>query len=531
MDQHKLSDARRELSSYMKRQHTDPVSAAELARRTAISKAFKRRLADPVFAARHRAASTKAMKRLNANPEIRAKLVAKNREAMKRLFADPVFRAKLSAVHADPQFKAKARENMKRLNARAKACRLRLRGAALELFGVHLDQFLQHLVEQNHQESTVKRYSSCIVSLAEIMNAGGIALDDLGEAQAVELVARTSWTQTRKIYSTSIVRCFIRFLAERGVGQPVPPPTAKAIARAELRQDYETYLRRQRGLSERSIPNLWRVADSFLEFRFGEETGDLSRITPADIVGFLQQMTTRKAPLRCKNLCSHLRNLFRYLFRAGKTAANLSLAVPKVAQRYGTRLPRHLTAEQVNTLVRAVRTDSIEAVRRNYAMVLLLARLGLRASEVVTMQLDDIDWRSGEVIVRGKGKRHDRVPLPTDVGEALADYIRSDRKTESRTLFVTTRPPHRPFKDAQVLNLILKSAFSRTGLKPPVPYVGSHILRHSLATNLLQCGAPLDEIGDMLRHRSRRSTMLYAKLDIDGLRSVTQSWPVAGGVK
>jgi integrase len=164
-------------------------------------------------------------------------------------------------------------------------------------------------------------------------------------------------------------------------------------------------------------------------------------------------------------------------------------------------------------------------------MVLLIARLGLRAPEVVAMQLGDIDWRAGEVIVRGKGDRHDRVPLPPDVGEALADYIKLNRKTTLRVLFVTERAPHRPFKDGQVLNLILRAAFARTGLKPPAPYVGSHILRHSLATNLVQRGASLEEIGDMLRHRSRASTMIYAKLDIDGLRSIAQPWPVAGGAK
>jgi integrase/recombinase XerD len=308
------------------------------------------------------------------------------------------------------------------------------------------------------------------------------------------------------------------------------PPTAKEIARAELKRDYESYLRRQRGLSERTIFKSWHSANRFLEFRFGKEAGGLSRITSTDIVGFLQLLTTRSPPLREKNLSSHLRNFFRYLFQAGRTTANLALGIPRVAQRYGTRLPRHLTTEQVDILLRAVRTDTAGG-RRNYAMVLLLARLELRATEVVAMQLDDIDWRSGEVVVRGKGSRHDRVPLPPDVGEALADYIKSDRKTKSRALFVTERPPHRPFKDSQVLNLILKGAFARTGLKPPAPYVGSHILRHSLATNLVQRGASLEEIGDMLRHRCQASTMHYARLDIDGLRSVSQPWPVAAGAK
>ena len=163
--------------------------------------------------------------------------------------------------------------------------------------------------------------------------------------------------------------------------------------------------------------------------------------------------------------------------------------------------------------------------------MLLLARLGLRAQEVIALQLEDLDWRAGELMVRGKGQRHDRVPLPKDVGEALADYIRLDRVTTSRALFVTDRAPHRPFKDGQMVNAVLKDAFAKTGLKPPVPYVGSHVLRHSLAVNLVQRGASLDEIGDLLRHRSRVSTMIYAKLDVAGLRSIAQPWPVSGGAQ
>ena len=162
-------------------------------------------------------------------------------------------------------------------------------------------------------------------------------------------------------------------------------------------------------------------------------------------------------------------------------------------------------------------------------MVLLLARLGLRAPEVIAIQIDDIDWRAGELLVRGKGQRQDRLPLPPDVGEALAEYIRRDRVTTARALFVRDRAPRQPFVDGQVLNWILKAAFMKTGLKPPTKYLGSHILRHSLATSLVQRRASLAEIGDLLRHRSRASTMIYAKLDRDGLRSIAPSWPVTGG--
>jgi integrase/recombinase XerD len=159
----------------------------------------------------------------------------------------------------------------------------------------------------------------------------------------------------------------------------------------------------------------------------------------------------------------------------------------------------------------------------------LLSELGLRAPEVIAIQLDDIDWRAGTILIRGKGKLHDRMPLPDDVGKAIVDYIRNGRRGPSRTLFVSNKVPNRPFVNAQILNTVLRDAFARIGLKPPQKYVGSHLLRHSLATDMLRKGASLDEIGDVLRHRSRMSTTIYAKHDVEGLRSIARAWPVQGG--
>ena len=401
----------------------------------------------------------------------------------------------------------------------------------LNQFGDYAAGFLQSLADQGHTAGTIGQYRCFINALADTMRGKGIPIEELDEALAVGLAAETGWRSGRSTYAAFIARRFVRFLNERGAGKPPPPSTAREIARAELKSEYETYLRSQRGLSERTIFHCWRYADRFLDFRFGDEVGDLSQIGPADIAAFLQHLTDRKQPFRDKTAPTHLRNFFRYLFKAGKNPANLALGVPSVRQQYGARLPRHLSPEQVEVLLEAVRSGPYGG-RRNYAMVLLMARLGLRAPEVIAMRIDDIDWRTGEIMVRGKGDRHDRVPLPPDVGEALADYIRHDRgKVASRTLFVRGRAPHHPFKGGQVINNILRDAFARTGLKPPAPYVGSHVLRHSLAVNLVQRGASLEEIGDMLRHRSRGSTMIYARLDIDGLRSIARPWPVAGGVQ
>jgi integrase/recombinase XerD len=399
---------------------------------------------------------------------------------------------------------------------------------AFSVFDEHLVAFVDEMVALEHAESTVKLYLSCINDIAKAMDATGIAACDLDETRAIQLVAGMEWIQSRQTYARFMLKRFVRFLSERGVTRECPALSPKEAARLELRGAYEDYLRRQRGLSERTIIDSWRFAEQFLDFRFSNEDDDPGKISAGDIAGFLQMRVIKRAP-RDKTVPSHLRNFFRYLFKAGKTTTNLANAVPRVAQRFGTRLPRHLSLKQVDTILEAVRTTEPSGLR-NYAMVLLMARLALRPPEVVAMQIDDIDWRSGEILVRGKGDRHDRLPLLPEVGKALADYIKLERVTTSRSLFVISRPPHRPFKDAQVLNEILGKAYSKTGLKPPAPYVGAQILRHSLATILVQNGASLEEISDTLRHRSRATTMIYARLDIEGLRSVAQPWPTEGGV-
>ncbi|MFZ0429731.1 MAG: site-specific integrase [Acidobacteriota bacterium] len=390
-------------------------------------------------------------------------------------------------------------------------------------------RFRSHLESRHYSRSTILQYVGCIRALGELMGERDLRLEDLDEDWAVDLiVAWTGPASAKKEYRPFIVKSFMRFVTGSGTGTPSLSPGESE--RERLRRDYEKHLRRQRGLSERTIQSCWRVADQFLQFHFGDTVGDLSGIKLTDIARFIQHVTAEGRSPRSKTLSSHLRSFFRYLFQSRKTPGNLALGIPSVAQRYAARVPRHLSPEQVEELVSAVREDN-PIGRRNYAMVLLLARLGLRPVEVVAMRIDDIDWRAGEIIVRGKGQLHDRVPLPQDVGEALVEYIRRDRVATSRALFVTRRAPHNPFRDAQILNTVLKDAFRKTGLKPPTRYVGSHILRHSLATTLLQRGASLTEISDMLRHRSRASTLIYAKLDVEGLRSIALPWPVPGGAR
>lgn len=394
----------------------------------------------------------------------------------------------------------------------------------------YLDSFAQSFAAANYTAGTIRTYRHVVRKLGRLMDKAGIAPAALTPDLADQLARTAVPGPASRICLHNLARRFAEHLIEIGVAQPVPLTEAQ-IARAALLADYEAYLVKQRGLSPSTIYSTLRFADRFLDHRFGSAMFDLSRLRAADAVGFVQHLMAGKRPYRDKTVTTHLRTFFQYLFGRGATATNLALSVPKAAQRWAARLPRHLSPEGVEAVLASVRGNPRHGAR-DYAMLLLMARLGLRAHEVIAIRLDDIDWRAGELLVRGKGKLHDRLPITTEVGDALSRYLREERGPAGcRTMFVTHRAPHRPFKGGQIVNAILKEALAATGQKPVTPYVGSHLLRHSLATRLVNVGASLAEVGDVLRHRCRSSTMVYARLDIDGLRSIAQPWPVAGGAQ
>jgi integrase/recombinase XerD len=393
----------------------------------------------------------------------------------------------------------------------------------------HRRRFLQGLSDQGYARETLRSYDRAIGYFCAAVEKRGLGDDDL-EAKRIVRLRSAVLDGIRPSVRTNTRFCLDRFighLVEAGAAQ-LPEPRPKALTRLErLRAEYEAYLRDQRGLSDSTIYACLRFMDRFMTFRFGATLGNLDGITLHDVVDFLRKIIGGDKPYRDKTPPSHLRNLFRFLFWSGKTKRDLANAIPRVAQPPQSHLPRHLKPEAVEQLIDAVWSGD-PVGRRNYAMMLLIARLGLRAPEAVAVQLDDIDWRAGTILIRGKGKRHDRMPLPDDVGEAIVDYVRNGRRGLSRTLFVSSKVPYRPFVNAQILNTVLRDAFAQTGLKPPQKYVGSHLLRHSLAIDMLRKGASLDEIGDVLRHRSRMSTTIYAKHDVEGLRSIARAWPVQG---
>ena len=399
--------------------------------------------------------------------------------------------------------------------------------AAADWLQPHRLRFLKSLADQGYAAATVRTYDAatkllCREVLRRQIREGQLVDGRLLSARAAALAAMHQNKHDNKRFC---LERFIEALVEAGAAvRPEPKKKKKAPTPLDrLQTEYESYLCDQRGLTDATIYHCVSFLKRFMAFRFGDTLSNLDDITPHDVVDFLRKLRGGTAP-RDKTGPSHLRNLFRFLFWSGKTKRDLAASIPRVRQPAMSTLPRYLKPDEVDKLLDAT-WAATPVGRRNYAMLMVLARLGLRAPEAIAIQLDDIDWRAGTILIRVKGKRHDRMPLPDDVGKAIVDYIKNGRRGPSRTLFVSHTPPFRPFVDAQILNTALKQAFKETGLKSPQKYVGSHLLRHSLATDMLRKGASLDEIGDVLRHRSRMSTTIYARHDVDGLRSIARAWP------
>ncbi len=280
---------------------------------------------------------------------------------------------------------------------------------------------------QGYAAFTIQEYRTIAGRFCDGIEKRGLGIGDLDAATTERLrhSVLSGVTGSTRSYAKFCARRFIEHLIEAGAASRAPAQRKKSTPLERLRAEYENYLRKQRGLAESTIYHCTRFLERFLTFRFGDKLGDLNAITPDYIVAFICHLKAGSHPRRQKALPSHLRSLFKFLFWSGKTKRDLAQSLPHVATA-SDNLPRYLKLEDIQRLIESVRTgDAIG--RRNYAMLLLMARLGLRAPEVIAIQLGDIDWRAGEILIRGKGKLHDRMPLPADVGEAIVDYIRNGR--------------------------------------------------------------------------------------------------------
>jgi integrase/recombinase XerD len=292
-------------------------------------------------------------------------------------------------------------------------------------------------------------------------------------------------------------------------------------------QAYEHHLREARGLARATIVNYIPFAGSFLKDRFGDGPVALSHLGARDVVGFIQRQALRLHPKRAKLLTSALRSFLQYVRYRGKTKLDLAAAVPVVPNWSMSSIPRAIGANQVRQLLASIDRRTATG-RRDYAILLLLARLGLRASEVAFLELDDIDWNAGQLSVRGKSGLRSDLPLPTDVGKAIAAYLRRGRpQCTSRCVFLRAKAPLRGFRGPSGIGSMVRHRLQRAGIDAPTH--GAHQFRHGLATELLRQGASLGEIGELLGHHSPETTKIYTKVDLDALRTLAVPWP--GGAR
>jgi site-specific recombinase XerD len=313
----------------------------------------------------------------------------------------------------------------------------------------------------------------------------------------------------------------IEHLRQSGV-IPAPTPEVDESELGLVERSYANYLTLERRLSQASLVNYLPLVRRFLEERFGSHPIFLREIDHTDISHFVLRHVNSLSRGRAKLMVTALRSFFRFLHLRGEISTDLAAVVPTVANWRFATVPKWIPPEQVERLLKSC-DQSTTTGQRNYAILLLLARLGLRSGEIVNLTLDDINWEAGEIRVGGKSCRQDRLPLPKDVGEALASYLRHGRpRCSTRRVFVRLRAPLRGFVGSSAIYSMVRRAFDRAGIHPAQK--GPHILRHSLATNMLRKGASLAEIGEILRHRDLSTTQIYAKVDLAALRRIAQPW-------
>jgi site-specific recombinase XerD len=384
------------------------------------------------------------------------------------------------------------------------------------------DGFAAELAGRGYTPGSAQHQVGLLAHLSRWLDSRGLGAADLTAARVEEfLAARRADGYTRELSGRGIAP-LLGYL--RGLGVvPASPQSAACPASELLVQDYRRYLMRERGLAESTVGAYLGTARLFLCHREARPGGlGLEHLTAGQVTGFVVQQCGRRRVAAAKVLVTGLRSLLRFLFLAGYTSRELAAAVPAPDGFAGGGLPRGLGEEAVAALLGSCDRDTAVG-RRDFAILTLLARLGLRAGEAAALTLDDLDWHRGEITVRGKGGRTGRLPLPADVGEAMADYLQHGRpRVACRAVFLRVRAPMGGLGRDSVGDVVAH-ACERAGL----PRVGPHRLRHSAATAMLRGGASLAEVGQVLRQVQAATTAIYAKADRAALRALARPWPGA----
>lgn len=385
----------------------------------------------------------------------------------------------------------------------------------------YLDAYAASVAEQGYARHSIRRQIVTIADFSWWLRRKHIELRDL-DGRVVDRFLRLRRRQQRLGRGDpKTLQRMLTLLCEKGAVKC--PPTVPQTARSKVVTEFQCYLSQDLGRSPSTLKNYIPFVDQFLLERFHNRSPNFTSLRAPDVTRFVMRHAHQLSPLRAGLMVTALRSFFRYLRHRGAIATDLAGCVPTVPIWSLSTLPRFLPTAAVEQLLK--RCDRKTAVgRRNHAILLLLARLGVRAGEVMGLSLDDIDWNAGLITIHGKGGKSAQLPLPPDAGAALAAYLRHDRpRSATRRVFLRHRAPLVGFDNPSTISTIVRRALEHAGVDSA--HKGAHVLRHSLATNLLRQGGSLDEIGELLRHASPDTTAIYAKVDVAALHTLALSWP------
>lgn len=368
-----------------------------------------------------------------------------------------------------------------------------LRAGTMQPF---LEEYARLLVEKGYCRLCGQGKVKLVADFGLWMASKRFSIEEIGDQQAVDFLKARRKRVRPKGGEHAALKLLFGHLREAVV---IPLPIPGRGPADLILEDYERFLFHERNLAPASIVQYLHVARRFLSHHYGHGMVQLTKLRATDVTGFVLQDTARRGRRSAQLMTTVLRSFLGFLFQRGRIEIHLAMSVPTVAGGRLSEMPRFLEVAAVEKVLGCC--DRRRATgKRDYAILLLLARLGLRAGEVVILTLDDIDWHGGELRIRGKGGRLDRMPLPHDVGKAIADYLRKARPScSSRRVFVQCNAPYDGFATPpNAISGIVRRALTRAQLSPP--HRGAHLLRHSLATRMLGCGASLAQIGQVLRH-------------------------------
>jgi integrase/recombinase XerD len=376
------------------------------------------------------------------------------------------------------------------------------------------------LVRQGYRSGSAAAQLELVADASGWLAARGLGAGDLTEALVEQLMAERRASGRSRLLSSRAMSPLLEYL--RGLGVvPAAKPAAPVTAVAAIVERYSAYLLARRGLAPSTVRNYVGVATVFLSWREATTGGlCLETLDAVAVSEFVLREARRSCVGSAKCMVTRLRALLRFLHVEGEIDYSLADAVPSVAGWRLASLVKALDARSVARLLASCDRRT-RVGRRDFAIVTLLSRLGLRAGEVAALRLSDVDWRAGELLVRGKGSRQERLPLPVDVGETLAGWLARGRpRRESVFVFTRVRAPYGGLS-AGAVSQIVRRACGRAGL----PLVSAHRLRHTAATEMLRAGGSLTEVGQVLRHRGRDVTSIYAKVNRLALAAVVMPWP------